>query len=95
MNGIWLSMTTGKQLGTISKGDNDILEHLYSKLKQYPNDELYQFVELTEEDQKNFEGLRETLRGVGLGLNRSISTDLNSFIKQAEKLNETITYPLN
>ncbi|MFF2176032.1 hypothetical protein ACFVT8_06175 [Lysinibacillus sp. NPDC058147] len=95
MNGIWLGMTTGKQLGTLSKSDNDILELLYSKLNQYPKDELYRFVDLTEEDKKNFEELRETLREVGLGLNITISANMDSFINQAEKLNEKIKYPLN
>ncbi|MFB7159625.1 hypothetical protein [Lysinibacillus sp. NPDC056232] len=95
LNGIWLGMTTGKQLGALSKSDNDILERLYSKLNQYPNDELYRFVDLTEEDKKNFEELRETLREVGLGLNITISADMDSFINQAEKLNEKIKYPLN
>ncbi|MFE3574013.1 hypothetical protein [Lysinibacillus sp. NPDC059133] len=95
LNGIWLGMTTGKQLGALSKSDYDILEHLYSKLNQYPNDELYRFVDLTEEDKKNFEELRETLREVGLGLNIAISADMDSFINQAEKLNEKIKYPLN
>lgn len=95
MNGIWLGMTTGKQLGTFSKSDNDILELLYSKLNQYPKDELYRFVDLTEEDKKNFEELRETLREVGLGLNITISANMDSIINQAEKLNEKIKYPLN
>lgn len=95
LNGIWLGMTTGKQLGMLSKSDNDILVHLYSKLIQYPNDELYRFVDLTEEDKKNFEELRETLREVGFGLNISISGDIDSFLKQVEELNEKIKYPLN
>ncbi|MGE7674525.1 hypothetical protein ACQKMV_13220 [Lysinibacillus sp. NPDC094403] len=95
LNGIWLGMTTGKQLGTLSKSDNEVLEHLYSKLSQFPKDELYKFVDLTEEDKKNFEELRETLREVGLGINISISTNMDSFINQAEKLNKNIKSPLN
>jgi hypothetical protein len=55
LNGIWLGKTTGKQLGTLTYSDQRILEHLYSKLNQYPNDKLYSFVDLTEEDKKNFE----------------------------------------
>lgn len=80
LNGIWLGMTTGKQLGTLSKSDREILEHFYSKLNQYPKDELYSFVDLTEEDKKNFEDLRETLREVGLGLNITISANMDSFM---------------
>lgn len=95
LNGIWLGMTTGRQLGTLSKSDNDILAHLYSKLNQFPNDELYSFVDLTEEDQKNFEVLRETLREVGLGLDITISADMDTFINQAEEINEKIKSPLN
>ncbi|MFJ7730076.1 hypothetical protein ACIQXV_28830 [Neobacillus sp. NPDC097160] len=90
LNGIWLGMTTGKQIGTLSKSDKEILEHLYSKLNQYPTDELYSFVDLTEEDKKNFEYLRETLREVGLGLNITISANMDSFMHQAEELNEKI-----
>ena len=94
-NGIWLGMTTGKQLGTLSKSDKEILEHLYSKLNQYPNDKLYSFVDLTEEDKQNFEDLRKTLREVGLGLNITISANMDSFMSQAEALNEKIESPLN
>ncbi|MEK5333754.1 MULTISPECIES: hypothetical protein [unclassified Lysinibacillus] len=95
LNGIWLGMNTGKQLGMLSNSDNYILEHLYSTLKQYPNDKLYSFAELTEEDKKNFEELRETLRDVGLGLNMTIRADMDTFINQAEELNKKIKYPLN
>lgn len=95
LNGIWLGMTTGKQLGTLSKSDKEILEHLYSKLNQYPKDELYSFVDLTEEDKKNFADLRETLREVGLGLNITISANMDSFMSQAVALNEKIESPLN
>ncbi|MDX5475122.1 MAG: hypothetical protein LPK00_06245 [Bacillaceae bacterium] len=95
LNGIWLGMTTGKQLGTLSKSDKEILEHLYYKLNQFPKNELYSFVDLTDEDKKNFEDLRETLREVGLGLNITISANMNSFMKQAKALNEKIETPLN
>ncbi|MFE8696064.1 hypothetical protein ACFYKT_06830 [Cytobacillus sp. FJAT-53684] len=95
LNGIWLGMTTGEQLGTLSKSDKEILEHLYSKLSQYPTDELYSFIDLTEEDKQNFEGLRKTLREVGLGLNISISNNMDSFISKAKALNEKIESPLN
>lgn len=95
LNGIRLGMTTGEQLGTLSKSDKEILEHLYSKLSQYPNDELYSFIDLTEEDKKNFEGLRKTLREVGLGLNITISGNMNSFMSKAEALNERVESPLN
>ena len=95
LNGMWLGMTTGKQLGTLSKSDKEILEHLYSKLNQYPNDELYSFADLTEEDKQNFEDLQETLREVGLGLNITISAKMDSFMNQAEELNNKIESPLN
>lgn len=95
LNGIWLGMTTGEQLGTLSKSDKEVLELLYSKLNQYPNDELYSFTDLTEEDKQNFEDLRKTLREVELGLNISFSADMDSFMSQAEALNKKIEYPLN
>jgi hypothetical protein len=95
LNGIWLGMTTGKQLGTLSKSDKEILEHLYSKLNQYPNDKLYSFVDLTEEDKQNFEDLRKTLSEVGLGLNITKSANMDSFMSQVEALNEKIESPLN
>ncbi|GBG08042.1 hypothetical protein PAT3040_02609 [Paenibacillus agaridevorans] len=94
LNGILLGMTTGKQLGTLSKSDKEILEHLYSKLIQYPNDELYSFAELTEQDKQNFEDLREALREVGLGLNITISANMASFMSQAEAINNKIKSPL-
>jgi hypothetical protein len=95
LNGIWLGMTTGKQLGTLSKRDKEILEHLYSKLNQYPNDELYSFADLTEEDKKNFEDLRNTLREAGLGLDITINGNMDSFMSQVDELNEKIESPLN
>jgi hypothetical protein len=93
LNGIWLGKTTGKQLGTLSYNDKRVLETLYAKLNQYPHDELYSFVDITEEDKKNFEELRQTLREVGLGLNMTINP--NSIMYQAKELNEKIKSPLN
>jgi hypothetical protein len=93
LNGIWLGKTTGKQLGTLAYSDKRVLETLYSKLNQYPHDKLYSFVDITEEDKKNFEELRKTLREVGLGLNMTINP--NSFMNQAKELNEKIKSPLN
>lgn len=95
LNGIWLGMTTGEQLGTLSESDKKTLSHLHSKLTQYPNDKLYSFADVTDEDKKNFEKLREILREVGLGLNITISANMDSFMKQAEELNEKIESPLN
>ncbi|MDL4842382.1 hypothetical protein [Aquibacillus rhizosphaerae] len=95
LNGISLGVTTGEQLGTLSKSEKEILRNLYSKLNQYPNDELYNFVDLTEEDKENFEKLRETLRDVGLGLRISISGNMDSFMKKAEELEGEIRSPIN
>ncbi|CAM4090341.1 hypothetical protein [Mesobacillus thioparans] len=94
LNGIWLGITTGEQLGTLSKNDKEVLEHLYSKLNQYPHDELYSFADLTEEDKQNFEDLRKTLREVGLGLKLTISANMDSFMSQAEALNNKIDTPM-
>lgn len=94
LNGIWLGITTGEQLGTLSKSDKEVLEHLYSKLNQYPHDELYSFADLTEKDKQNFEDLRKTLREVGLGLKLTISANMDSFMSQAEVLDHKIESPL-
>jgi hypothetical protein len=95
LNGISLGMTTGEQLGNISKGDKEILNNLYYKLKQYPNDELYSFVALNQEDRKNFEELQETLRDAGFGLKIQVSSNMDYFMNQAEKLEKNIKDPLN
>lgn len=94
LNGIWLGMTTGEQLGTLSKSDKKTLTNLYSKLNQYPNDELYSFVDLTEEDKKNFEELREMLRDAGLGMNIQVSGNMNYFMQQVKRLEKSIEVPL-
>jgi len=94
LKGIWLGITTGEQLGTLSKGDKEILNDLYYKLNQYPTDELYSFTDLSEEDKQNFEDLRKNLRNVGLGLNISVSVDMKYFLKQADELNKIIDSPL-
>ena len=95
LNGIWLGMTTGEQLGTLSERDKKTLSHLHSKLRQYPNDKIYSFADVTDEQKRNFEELREILREVGLGLNIPISANIDSFMIQAEAINEKIKSPLN
>ncbi|MEA3321145.1 MAG: hypothetical protein U9Q88_14145 [Bacillota bacterium] len=95
LNGIWLGITTGEQLGSLSKSDKEILNNLYHKLDQYPKDDLYNFSNLTEEDKENFEELREMLRDAGLGLNIQVNANMNYFIYQAEKLEKSISVPLN
>ena len=95
LNGIWPGLTTAQQLGTLSESDKKTLGQLHSKLVQYPNDELYRFAILTEQDKRNFENLREILREVGLGLNITISANKKSFMNQAEMLHHKIVIPLN
>lgn len=87
LNGLWLGITTGNQLGTLSKKDKEILQRLYMKLLQFPKDELYRFTDLTETDKENFEELRAVLREVGLGMNISID---ENFYKQARHLKEKL-----
>lgn len=94
LDGIWLGMTAGGQLRTLSKHDKEILNDLYYKLRQFPSDELYEFADLTEEDKEHFKTLQKTLREVGLGLNIQVSLDMQYFIKQVEKLEEKIEVPL-
>jgi hypothetical protein len=95
LNGIWLGINTGEQLGILSQYEKEILSNLYSKLKQYPNDELYNFADLSEEDEVNFEKLRELLRDAGLGLDIQVSGNMKYFMNQAEKLEKNIESPLN
>jgi hypothetical protein len=94
LNGISLGITTGGQLGTLSKNDKKILNNLYYKIRQFPNDELYNFADLTEEDKENFENLRKILREVGLGISIQVSGDMNYFLKQAQELEGKIEVPL-
>lgn len=86
LNGIWLGITTGGQLGNLSKNDKETLNNLYYKLNQFPNDEIYKFADLTEEDKERFEELQEILREVGLGLSIQVSGNMKYFINQAEEL---------
>lgn len=95
LNGIWLGMTTGNQLGTLSNNDKEILNKLYSKLNQYPNDQLYSFVDLTEKDKENFEELRGILRDAGFGMNIQVEGNMKFFINQAKRLEKNIEVPLN
>jgi hypothetical protein len=95
LNGIWLGKTTGNQLGTLSDHDKEILNQLYFKLNQYPNDKLYRFVDLTEKDKENFEELRGILRDAGFGLNIQVNGNMKYFINQAKMLENNIDTPLN
>ncbi|QGQ93861.1 hypothetical protein EHS13_02540 [Paenibacillus psychroresistens] len=94
LNGISLGISTDGQLGIPSKNDKKILNNLLYKLRQFPNDELYKFAELTKEDKDNFENLQKILREVGLGLNITVSGDMKYFIKQAQELAAKIEVPL-
>ncbi|WP_245983471.1 hypothetical protein [Ammoniphilus oxalaticus] len=95
LDGILLGITIGEQLGTLSNADKKTLLSLYSKFNYYPNDELYRFVDVTDEDKRNFEKLREMLREVGLGLGITISGNMDYFIKQAQELDRKIQSSLN
>ncbi|ALC90638.1 hypothetical protein AM500_13220 [Bacillus sp. FJAT-18017] len=95
LNGILLGKTTGEQLGILSENDEIILSTLYTKLSRYPNDELYSFIDVSEEGKKNFEELREVLREAGLGLNISISASMDSFMKQAKEIGEKANPPID
>jgi hypothetical protein len=95
LNGIWLGKTTGNQLGTLSNHDKEILNQLYFKLNQYPNDKLYRFVDLTEKDKEDFEELRGILRDAGFGLNIQVNGNMKYLINQAKSLENNIDTPLN
>jgi hypothetical protein len=95
LNGIWLGIKTGGQLGNLSKKDKETMNNLYNRLNQFPNDEIYKFADLTEKDKENFLKLQEILREVGLGLNIQISGDMKYFINQAEELAGKIVVPIH
>ena len=95
LNGIWLGIKTGGQLGNLSKNDKETMNNLYNKLNQFPNDEIYRFADLTEEDKENLEELQEILREVGLGLNIQVNGNMKYFINQAEELVGKIEVPLH
>jgi hypothetical protein len=95
LNGIWLGMMTGKQLGTLSASEKDSLERLHSRLSQYPHDELYRFSALTEKDQQDFEELRSMLREAGFGLRIQMSGNLESFMEKAKALEELLLNSLS
>lgn len=94
LDGMLLGIITGEQLGVISMSDRESLYKLYTKLKQFPHDELYSFVNLTEEDKANYEKLQEKLRAVGLGLRITVFVNMKSFMNQVEELEKKIEYPL-
>ncbi|MBY0122034.1 hypothetical protein [Bacillus sp. S/N-304-OC-R1] len=95
LNGIELGIHTGTNSKWISEDDQAVLGRLSSRLRQYPTDSLYQFAEVTQNDQKNFEELQQYLREAGLGLNITISNDWDIFMKQAQILERSIPVPLN
>ena len=86
--GIQLGMTVGGKIGTLSNTEIEVLQTLYFRLAQYPEDELYKFSVLTAEDKDRFEELRTFLRESGLGLNMGVPKDLSHFISQVERLVE-------
>lgn len=94
LTGLYLGLENGKYLKVISKSDQIVLERLSYKLSRYPQDEQYEFVELTQKDKEKFESLRTKLRAVGLGMNISYSKSMDVFIDQAKALEESIIFPL-
>ncbi|WP_442599848.1 hypothetical protein [Neobacillus sp. D3-1R] len=95
LEGIYVGLSNGKYLRTISNQDREVLEKLAAKLRQYPTDELYQFSSLTEQDQRNFEELQKKLRKAGLGLRITISNNWDSFMYSVKELENEIDVPLN
>jgi hypothetical protein len=94
MDGLYIALNNGKYTKTLSKSDREIYENLLSKLRQYPQDQQYEFTKLTQEDRENFVALRTKLRNVGLGLNLTNQTEFESFIDEIKALEESIEAPL-
>lgn len=95
LNGTELGINTGTYSKWISEEDRAVLGKLSSRLRQYPTDNLYEFGEVNQNDQKNFEELQELLREAGLGLNITISKDWDIFMEQVGILERSIPVPLN
>lgn len=95
LDGLYISLNNGKYTKTISKNDREILEKLFSKLRQFPQDKQYEFITLTPEDKENFVALRTKLREVDLGLNITNNHHFDSIFDQLQSLEESIEAPLN
>ncbi|NMO97691.1 hypothetical protein [Paenibacillus lemnae] len=93
LNGILQSIRTGELLGVLSQSEKQILTALYSKFRLYPHDELYKFVDLSEEDKHDYELLRQTLREAEFGLRIAMNDSMDSFMKKAKILEQTILMP--
>jgi hypothetical protein len=86
VNGLDLGLSNGRYLFTISYEDLQTLGRLESKLRQYPQDELYRFTSLSENDKENFEELQIILREVELGQRFTILNNWDSFIHKINAL---------
>jgi hypothetical protein len=95
LNGLNAGIHTGNHSGWISNEEKQLLESLYSKLSQYPHNEIYEVPELTKLDRKHFEELQLKLKEAGLGLNITIENDWNTFIEKCKLLSESIEVPLD
>jgi CO dehydrogenase/acetyl-CoA synthase gamma subunit (corrinoid Fe-S protein) len=91
---LYLGIDANRKWNLTSDEDVTALEQLYSKLSQYPVDELYKHAVLTEKDMQHFVELRAMLREAGIGLRISIEYDWSLFIQKVQILNENIPSPL-
>ncbi|MBU8906141.1 hypothetical protein [Desertibacillus haloalkaliphilus] len=91
IDGLWIGLQTGEHLNTLSRNDHRTLHQFYTLLgTRYPNDRLYSFSEVSEQDKEHLLELREHLREFGMGLNISISYDMNSFMNSITTVNDNI-----
>ncbi|WP_083676156.1 hypothetical protein MHI37_15090 [Paenibacillus sp. FSL H8-0548] len=91
---LYLGIDANRKWLWTSAEDVTVLEKLYSKLSQYPVDELYKHAVLEAEDKEHYVELRAMLREAGIGMRISHGYDWGLFIQKVKKLYESIPSPL-
>ena len=90
LNGIEVAKNSGQYSGWIANKERETMERLYAALSRYPHDYIYEFSNVTQEDQQHFEDLQEMLQSVGFGMNMTISNEWKTFLAKSEKLLELL-----
>lgn len=91
LDSLWVGMKTAEQLNSISSKEKQSLYKLFHKLQaQYPQDSLYSFTDVSEQDIEHFIELREFLREVGFGIGIQSDDDYKHFMAKVDTLIEKI-----
>lgn len=81
---LYLGIDANRKWLWTSAEDVTVLEKLYSKLSQYPVDELYKHAVLEAEDKEHYVELRAMLREAGIGMRISHGYDWGLFIQKVK-----------